>query len=211
MRKINWKRFFSQTTEHLSTLGSRTRTLCVLAVLMASAWLAGIYGPKPEPVQKMKMGRVDYYARGLRRTVMSAEGKPKEHLVAKEMVHYEEDDTAELSRPVINLFSKEGPPWVIHAETALIPAKSEFVYLNGDVLILREADATGRTVRIETSNVRTKTGQDYAETDEYLGLISPPDYMTGTGATIHFGKELSYRILHDVRRRHDVESTDSEP
>lgn len=210
MHKIDWTRLYSHITETVAALGSRSRTLGVLVLLVASGWLASIYGPKPEPVQKMKMGRVDYYARGLRRTVMAADGKPKEHLVAKEMVHYEEEDTAELARPVINLFSQDAPPWIIHSETALIPAKSEFIFLNGDVLILRDADKTGRTVRIETSNIRTKTGQDYAETDEYIRIISPPDYMTGTGATIHFGKNLSYQILHDVRRRHDVESQPDE-
>lgn len=210
MRKINWKASLSLITDGLSAIGSRSQTATAIAFLLLSAWLASKYGPEPEPTEKAKTGKVDYYARGLRRTVMGDDGKPKEFLIAKEMVHYEEEDSAELFRPVITLYSKEGPPWVIHSETATIPGKSEFVFLNGEVLILREADQTGRTMRIETSNIRTIPGKDYAETDEYIRLISPPDYMTGTGATINFGKDLTYKILKDVRRRHDVEAESSE-
>lgn len=210
MHKINWKTSLNLTSEALSAFGSRGKTLGIMAFALLTVWLASQYGPSPEPAQKVKSGKVDYYARGLRRTVMSEDGNPKELLIAKEMVHYEEEDSAELFSPVITLYSKDGPPWVIHSETATIPGNSEFVFLNGDVLILREADSTGRTMRIETSNVRTIPGKDHAETDEYIRLISPPDYMTGTGATINFGKELSYKILHDVRRRHDVETEPTE-
>lgn len=153
---------------------------------------------------------MDYYTKGLRRTVMGVDGNPKEYLVSQEMVHYEEEDTAELSRPIITLFVKDGPPWVINSETAKIPGNSEFIFLNGDVLVERDANKDGRTMRIETTNVRTIPDKDYAETDEYIRVISPPDFMTGTGATINFGDNLTYRILHDVRRRHDVESETTE-
>jgi len=210
MRKINWKQLLARITEALSAFGSYGRTGLALGVMLLSWWLAGTLGPHDEGHRKAKAGRVDYYTKGLRRTVMGVDGNPKEYLVSQEMVHYEEEDTAELSRPVITLFVKDGPPWVINSETAKIPGNSEFIFLNGDVLVERDANKDGRTMRIETTNVRTIPDKDYAETDEYIRVISPPDFMTGTGATINFGDNLTYRILHDVRRRHDVESETTE-
>ena len=206
MRKINWKQLSAHITEALSSLGSHSRTALALLVMLLSWWLAGTLGPREDSHKKAKEGRVDYYTKGLRRTVMGIDGNPKEYLVSQEMVHYEEEDTAELYRPVITLFVKDGPPWVINAEPAKIPGNSEFIFLNGDVLVERDENKEGRTMRIETTNVRTIPAKDYAETDEYIRVISPPDFMTGTGATINFGNNLNYRILHDVRRRHDVES-----
>jgi lipopolysaccharide export system protein LptC len=206
MRKINWQPLLAHTTEALSAFGSRGKTFFAIAVVLFTWWLAGALGPHEAPQKKVKTGRVDYFTKGLRRTVMGEDGNPKEHLVADEMLHYEDEDTAVLFRPVITLFVKQGPPWIINSETAKIPGNSEFIFMNGDVLVEREAHEDSRAIRIETTNVRTIPDKDYAETDEYIRVISPPDYMTGTGATINFGHNLNYRILHDVRRRHDVET-----
>ena len=105
----------------------------------------------------------------------------------------------------VDYYSKDGTPWVIRSETATIHSDSEFVFLNGDVLVLRDANKDGRTIRIETTNVRAQPEKDYAETDEDIRVISYPDYMTGTGAKINFGSELKYRVLANVRRKHDVQ------
>ena len=173
-------------TEAVSAFGTRGRTLIAVGVALLSWWLSFTYGPHDDEKKKAKPGRVDYFSKGLKRTVMGEDGNPKEFLIADEMVHYEEENTAILARPIMTLYTKAGPPWVIHSESAKIPGNSEFIFLDGEVLV------------------------DYAETDEYIRVISPPDFMTGTGATINFGSELTYRILHDVRRRHDVEPKSTE-
>jgi len=180
-------------------------------VLMAGSWwLAQQLGPADEQAVKLQPGKVDYYTRGLKRTVMDIDGNPKEYLVTDEMVHYDQEDKAELEAPIMTLYAKDGPPWVIHSETATIPGDSDFIFLNGNVLVLRDANNEGRTMRIETTNVRAQPNQDYAETDEDIRVISPPDYMSGTGATINFGNELKYKILGNVRRKHEVETENSE-
>lgn len=209
MLKINWQPLLAHITETLSAFGSKGKTLFAVGILMLSWWLAGTFGPHEVKEKKAHTGQVDYFIKGLRRTVMGDDGNPKEYLVADEMVHYHDEDTAVLYRPVMTIYVKEGPPWVINSETAKIPGNSEFIFMNGDVLVEREAHENSRGVRIETTNVRTIPSKDYAETDDYIRVISPPDYMTGTGATINFGHNLNYRILHDVRRRHDIETESS--
>ncbi|NBS15525.1 MAG: LPS export ABC transporter periplasmic protein LptC [Gammaproteobacteria bacterium] len=192
--------------EALKTLLELPRYLFAVFMVVISWWLADHLGPPDEGPKKLKPGKVDYYSKGLRRTVMDKEGNPKELLFATEMIHYEEKNLTELIKPEISLFVKDGPPWVIRSETATIPSDSEFVFLNGDVLVLRDANKDGRTIRIETTNVRAQPEKDYAETDEDIRVISYPDYMTGTGAKINFGSELKYRVLANVRRKHDVQN-----
>ena len=181
-----------------------------LFLMAGSWWLAQHLGPPFEPTVKLQPGKVDYYTRGLKRTVMDVEGNPKEYLVTDEMVHYDQEDKAELQAPIMTLYAKDGPPWVIHSETATIPGDSDFIFLNGNVLVLRDENKDGRTMRIETTNVRAQPNHDYAETDDDIRVISPPDYMTGTGATINFGSELKYKILANVHRKHEVEAESSE-
>jgi lipopolysaccharide export system protein LptC len=181
-------------------------TYSVLGITaLGTWWAAEVLIPKEGAPGKVPPGKVDYYSKNLRRTVMDEAGKPKELLVAETLVHYENDNHTELTRPVMTLYSKEGPPWVIHADSAVLPGQGEEVFLYGNVLVLRDADKNGRTVRIETTDARVQPDNNYAETDEFVRVLSPPDTMTGTGAKVNFGDNLSYTILSNVRRKHEVQ------
>jgi len=192
-------------TEGLARLSALSRYLLLGLLALLSWWAAERFGPPIEKGKKLEPGKVDYYSKGLRRTVMDEAGKPKELLVAEELVHYEDDNRSELTKPVMTLYTQEGPPWVIYAETATLPGDGEQIFLNGTVLVLRDANQDGRTMRIETSNARVQPDNNYAETDEDIRVISPPDYMTGTGAKLKFGDGIEYSVLANVRRRHDVQ------
>lgn len=186
----------------------KTFTTYLLLGLLAlgSWWAAEILVPREEAPPKLTRGRVDYYSKNVRRTVLDETGQPKELLLADGMVHYENDNHTSLSRPVMTLYGKDGaPPWVIRADSAILPGDSDNILLYGDVLILRDADKSGRTVRIETSNARVQPDRQYAETDEFTRVLSPPDIMTGTGAQLWFGDNLKFKVLANVRRKHDVE------
>jgi len=176
------------------------------AVALGTWWAAEILSPKDEPAPKLAPGKVDYASKNLRRTVMDEEGRPKELLLAETLTHYEDDNHSELTKLVMTLYVKEGPPWIIIADSAYVPGDGEVIQLNGKVLVLREADKNGRTVRIETTNARVQPTNNFAETDEHITVLSPPDTMTGTGAKVNFGDNLSYTILSDVRRKHEVQT-----
>jgi len=199
--------FLKAISELLRRLSGGSRYVALSILALASWWAAEYFGPTVEKGKTLQPGKVDYYSKGLRRMVMDVNGAPKELLVTDELVHYEgDDDHSELTRPVMTMYTKQGPPWVIHAETANMPGKGDVIYLNGDVLVQRDANAAGRTMRIETSNVRVQPDNNYAETDENIRVISPPDYMTGTGATFKFGDVIQYSVLANVRRKHEVQN-----
>ena len=192
-------------TEKLVALTSITRYL-LLGLLTLVSWLAAErFGPKMEPGQKLEPGKVDYYSKGLKRTVLDESGKPKEMLYAEELVHYDGENRTELTNPVFTLYTKEGPPWIIHSETATLPGESDEILLHGEVLVERDENKNGRTMRIETTNARVQPKNNYAETDEDIRVISPPDYMSGTGAKLKFGDGIQYSVLANVRRKHEVQ------
>lgn len=182
-------------------------TYLVLIALALGTWYAAeLLTPEEPPAPEPDRGQVDYYSKGITRTQMDETGKPKQLLVADVMTHYQGNDRTELIQPVLTLYSKTGgPPWVIHAESATLPADSDLIFMNGDVLIVRDADAEGRTVRITTRNVRVQPGKDYAETDEFIRVVSPPDELTGVGAKVNYGEDFTATILANVRRFHAVQ------
>lgn len=178
--------------------------LCVLAVL--SGWLASVLAPRESGSGLSGgTGRIDYYSRGVKRTLLDEQGRPRQLLLAAELYHYPEDDHTELREPVLTLYGSEGAiPWVIRSETALLPAGGELIYLNGKVSISRAADKNGRKLEILTNNVRIKPNENYAETSEFIQMLSPPDSLSGKGAEVHFGEAIKIKLLSEVRRKHDT-------
>lgn len=184
----------------MPTLKSLATYLVLGLLALGSWWGVELLMPKEESPPKPTRGKVDYYSKDIRRAVMDETGRPKELLLAETLTHYENDNHTELSRPVMTLYSKQGPPWIIHADSAMLPGEGETIYLQGEVLVEREADKNGKTMRIETSEARVQPDNKYAETDEYIRVLSEGDTLTGVGGKVWFGDNLKFTILSQARR-----------
>ncbi len=179
--------------------------LCAVAV--STGWLASVLIPRESDtrIASGSSGRIDYYSRGVKRTTLDENGHPRQLLLATELYHYTDDDHTELRQPVLTLYGKQdGIPWVIRAETAVLPADGEVIYLDGKVHISRATDKNGRKLDILTRNVRVKPREDYAETSEFTQMLSPRDTLSGKGAEVHFGEDIKIKLLSEVRRKHDT-------
>jgi lipopolysaccharide export system protein LptC len=191
------------------------RNLLVYAVLvlaaLGSGWLAEQLTPKEPAGSPKEPGKIDYYSVNVLRTITDERGRPKHLLYAERLTHFQNDDHSELERPVLTIYAEDGPPWVIHGERGLVTAKGSEVFLEGAVLVLRDANSKGRTIRAETSNVRIRPDEQYGETAELVQISSPPDYLSGVGMQVHFGKALKVSVLADVHRKHDVQPSPNRP
>lgn len=189
---------------------SALRGYAVLGILaILTGWLASFLAPREADTEATGLaGRIDYYSKSVTRTVLDESGQPEQKLEASALYHYPEDDRTELKAPVMTLYRGQVTPWVIRAESAVMPAGGAVIYLNGAVRISRASDARGRKLDILTRNVRLKPGEDFAETSEYIELLSPPDQLSGKGAEVHFGDNVKIRLLSEVRRRHEAKKTD---
>ncbi len=171
--------------------------------VVGSGWVAEQLAPPAEPREAKTPGQIDYYARNIQRFTADIHGRRRNVLDAEKLTHYHDDDHSELERPVLTLYPSDGPPWVIHGERGTVSSKSTDVFLEGPVLVLRDADRKGRTFRAETSNVRIKPDEEYGETEDFVEIISPPDELSGIGMQVHFGKALRVTVLSSVRRKHE--------
>jgi lipopolysaccharide export system protein LptC len=184
------------------------RNLLVYALLVVvavgSGWIAEQLAPKDPVPTPREPGNIDYYSVNLLRTSTDEKGLPKNVLYAERLTHYKDDDHSELERPVLTIYSADSPPWVIHGERGTVSSKGNELFLEGAVLVLRDADRNGRTVRAETSDVRIRPDEQYGETEDFVQIFSPPDELSGVGMQVHFGKALKVTVLSDVHRKHEV-------
>jgi lipopolysaccharide export system protein LptC len=111
-------------------------------------------------------------------------------LLGKKMVHYPDDDSAELEQPRLITIEPGKPSVQLQADNAKMSAEGEDIYLSGNVVIVRNAGkGRGETI-LTTSLLHLIPDQDIARTDK-------PVEITETNATIRaIGMEMNNRTGH---------------
>jgi lipopolysaccharide export system protein LptC len=142
---------------------------------------------------------VAYFGIGYTKIEMNEQGVPWYKLYADRMDHYSDDNSTEMDKPVLTYYSPKKPPWVIRSETGLLTDGNEQLFLNGKVFISRDRAPGVRLVKLNTTNVRVRPKENYAETDEWAELIMPPDKVSGTGAKLYFADQIHLELLSNVR------------
>jgi lipopolysaccharide export system protein LptC len=174
----------------------------VLIAVLAGAtwWLASSRKSAPGgPETAAAPHQVDYYLRDLRATTMSDTGEPARTLVAKDLRHYADDRTTELSQPELTVYQGPQPPWLIVSDDGWISADGSLVLLGGEVHITRDAGDDNRPMRIDTRDLRIQPREDYAETDEKVRVRSERDRIDATGMQAWLRSPARIKFLANVK------------
>jgi lipopolysaccharide export system protein LptC len=141
----------------------------------------------------------DYFSKGYTKLEMSELGRPKTKLLADEMIHYSDDSTTQMLKPLMTFYNDTVPPWIIKAETGLMSADGKDLLLGGKVYVDRAAAEGVRELKIYTSTLKVKPEISYAETDAWAELISLPNWTTGIGMKLTFAEPIHLELLSHVK------------
>ncbi|RKZ87664.1 MAG: LPS export ABC transporter periplasmic protein LptC [Gammaproteobacteria bacterium] len=103
-------------------------------------------------------------------TLMDDLGKPTRIISGKEIAHYPEDDTTEITSPIAKFTDKETEVWVISSNKGTTQGEGEDLFLTGNVIINRE-DRDDIELLTEALHINTK--QNTAYTDLAVTIKSP--------------------------------------
>lgn len=139
--------------------------LIVLLALAAFSWWLLQTTEKPQvSVPGKQRHDPDFYMKDFTLTTMDKAGAPRNRLSGPYLVHYADDDSAELTRPRMIAFRKDEPPWHIEAERGWISSGGKDVVLRGEV-VMRQSDAVrGREQTVRTTDLHVRPDDEYAET-----------------------------------------------
>jgi lipopolysaccharide export system protein LptC len=146
----------------------------------------------------------DYYSSGYIKWEMAKTGELKTKLLADKMVHYKDDGTIHLDKPVMSFYNAKTPPWVIKSATGIVSADGKTVYLNGKAIIDRTKAEGVRPVTINTSNLKVNPDISYAETADSAELISLPQRTTGIGMKLIYVEPIRVELLAKVRGHYET-------
>lgn len=146
----------------------------------------------------------DYFSNGYLRKDLNEQGKLKSELSAETILHYSDDDTTHIDKPVLTLYNTDPsiPPWVVKSEKGILSNKGEDLLLEGKVFIDRATAKGVKQMNIRTTNLRVKPKTSYAETADWAELTSPPHRIEGTGMQITFKKPINIKLLSNVKSRY---------
>jgi lipopolysaccharide export system protein LptC len=175
------------------------------AIIAAASWLLiKLTGLDESERLAVPAHSADYFSTGYSKWEMDERGKLSSKLLADKMVHYSDDGTTHLDKPVMFFYNEQTPPWVIKSETGIRSADGKTILLNGKVTVNRAGAEGVRQLIINTTNVRVKPETSYAETDGWAELISPPNVTTGTGMKLTFREPIHLELLANVRGRYET-------
>lgn len=170
---------------------------------LVSWWLAELLTPPPEIAKPVKDHSIDYYALRFTRTEMKVDGTPKSRLSSERMGHYVDDNSSELTKPVMLFFNEDAPPWVVNSDTGAISGDGKTILLNGKATLNREAYGNTHPILVISKNVTVHMDKKFLESDEFTEIYNPPNYTSGTGMRTEFSNGMKVTLSSNVRGRYE--------
>lgn len=171
---------------------------------LMSWWLVKLTGLDEINRTQAPPHSADYFSKGYSKWEMNESGTLKSKLLADQMIHYSDDGTTVMFKPLMYSYDEKSPPWVIQSETGLLSSDGKNLLLTGKVTIDRAKGPGFRPLTIHTSNLRVKPENRYAETDAWAELISPPNKTTGTGMKMVYAQPIHLELLAHVKGNYET-------
>src|SRR3954464_7622459 len=96
---------------------------------------------------------------------LGEDGRVLYTLAARKMVHYPDDDSALLESVKVEAFEPKQPRMMITADNGRLEQGGERVLIEGNVVIVRDADAKNEAARITTDKLTVLPDAGVAKTD----------------------------------------------
>ena len=102
-------------------------------------------------------------------------------LAAKKMVHYPDDDSALLESVTLEAFEPKQPKMTLTADHGRLEQKGERVWVEGNVVIIRDGDAKNESARLMTDKRLVLPDDGIARTSSEVRMESASSHAVADG------------------------------
>jgi lipopolysaccharide export system protein LptC len=184
----------------------RRRNLLLLVLLLGAAvlswWLLSQVRISGEVEDRAQVHRPDFFLDDFILRVMDEAGRPKHKVEGTRLVHYPDDDTAEVDDPYMEIYRPQAPDWQISARFAWIGPGGEQVRLQREVVVERVAEADVAPMTMLTEELLALPDDEYVETDLPVRFLGTGWDVTAIGMRGWLG-EGRMELLSEVRGVHE--------
>ncbi|KAA0178718.1 LPS export ABC transporter periplasmic protein LptC [Cupriavidus cauae] len=170
----------------LSRLALRLMPLLLMALVAGSTfWLVQINTPRQvSDTERQKRHVPDYWMERFTATELAEDGSTKMRFTGERMIHYEDDQTYEVTRPAMRAYEPDRPPVTGTADLGKMNADASVIDLFGNAHIVRVqgADPSQDPQMSATSSYfQILINDDIVKTDKPVKLTRGPSVMTANG------------------------------
>jgi len=180
-------------------------SLLLLGALAGFGWWLSHIDQRQGSTKQTKQHYPDDYASGLLTIRYDPQGEPEYRLKSRTMRHFTDDETTELEQPTLWQYSADAPPWRLHAESAILYAKADKVFMPGAVEIERAAAPGRRPYQITTSALWAYPDSGQVTTTEPVRITSQGEWVHGVGLQGWLRQPIKIKLLSEVRGYHEID------
>ena len=154
----------------------------VIALALGSFWLLqlmrkGVISNAPDA----RGNAPDYYVENFNFVRMSKVGEARYTVTGKRMIHRPQDDTYEITQPLIYSLSQDQPPLMMRAERAIAVPDTSKIHMIDKVEADRPASAKSAHFHMKSDYALILPDEDVIQTDKPVQLTLGSAILTGTG------------------------------
>ena len=159
--------------------------LAVLALLVGlTLWLNQLVQPQGARASGNLRHDPDVMVDDFNARKLGLDGRVLYTLVARKMVHYPDDDSALLDQVTVEAFEPKQPKVTATADRGRLEQGGDRVLIEGNVVVLREADAKTEPLRITTDRMLVLPDAGVASTTSEVTMVSPSTHAVAAGLEI---------------------------
>jgi len=156
--------------------------LGVLGLLVGlTVWLNALVQPGEARARGDGRHDPDLIVENFNARKLGADGRVLYTLVARKMVHYPDDDSSHLETLAFDAYEPRQPRVAITADRGRLETGGERVWIEGNVLVRREAGERIEPVQLATDRVLVVPDEGTASTTSAVRLESPSGHALAAG------------------------------
>lgn len=167
--------------------------LLMLALALVTFWLERTVREEPAPAAQ-RSHHPDYVVERFTITDYNRAGVAESALAAVRMEHFPDDDSTELRSPRVLQAKPEQPRLAVSADRGTLSQDGEEVFLQDNVLVVREAAAGLPEARMQTSFLHVVRARSLVRTDREVRIAEGGRAIVGRG--MEYDNESRQLTLH---------------
>jgi lipopolysaccharide export system protein LptC len=162
--------------------------LAVLALLVGlTLWLNTLVQPQAPRADGSTRHDPDLMVENFSARKLDPDGTVRYTLAARKMVHYPDDDSAHLDTVKIEAFEPKQPKMTATADQGRLEQGGDRVWIEGNVIVVREADAKAGRARLTTDKLLVLPDTGIARTSSDVTFESPEGTAHAKGMELDNG------------------------
>ena len=160
--------------------------LAVLALLVGlTMWLNQLVQPQAARADGSTRHDPDLVVENFSARKLDPAGAVRYTLVARKMVHYPDDDSALLETVTVEAFEPKQPKLTATADRGRLEQGGDRVWVEGNVVVVREADAHAGSLRLTTEKLLVLPDEGIARTSNEVNLESAQGHVQAIGMELN--------------------------